>query len=265
MSKKPNRIFEKVEELYQFRAKIPANLTVAKVEEIWNIKVSEDQIPEIIEPRGNIIKEKINIANSSIKWLVIKQFVKFVAISGSVASEFAKKSDDIDLFIVTKNDTVWIYRFYLYFKNFFKGDIRSKNKRNVENKFCINLLTEERFLQFEPDVFNLNEILYLKPIYNHKYQKIFLLNNQWIKDKHLVSEKYLGIGGIKVCDVKALTKRNYFLLPLNFLAFLSQLVYMIAMNHRPDISRLLKGFKKGRVEFYPKDFKLEKLRNLKSH
>ena len=34
---------------------------------------------------------------------------------------------------------------------------------------------------------------------------------------------------------------------------------MIIMNHQPDIERLIEGFKCGRIEFYPKDFKKEKL------
>jgi hypothetical protein len=38
---------------------------------------------------------------------------------------------------------------------------------------------------------------------------------------------------------------------------------MIAMQHKPEISRLWKGFKKGRVEFYPREFKKEKLKDIK--
>jgi predicted nucleotidyltransferase len=259
MNQKRDRREEIVRELYDFRSRIPANLDISKIKEVWDMDFSQDSIENVIEPRGNIIEEKTKIAEESLEWILFKPFVKFVAISGSVASEFAKEEDDIDLFIVTKNDSVWIYRLYIYIKNLFKHKIRSKGSKQVKNKLCVNFLAEQRALLFEEDIFNLNEILFLEPIYNERFEKVILLNNPWLKDHYLLSEKFLGKDRLKVGDVKEITKRNYILLPLNFIVFIAQVLFMIVMRHNPDLMRLFRGFKDGRVEFYPKDFKDDKV------
>ena len=41
--------------------------------------------------------------------LLVGNLVKFIGISGSVGSGFAKE-DDIDIFVVTRNGTMWLYR-----------------------------------------------------------------------------------------------------------------------------------------------------------
>ena len=259
MNQKRDRREEIIEELYEFRSRIPANLDTKKVKIVWGIDFSQNNIKEIIQPRKNIIEEKIEIAQDSLEWILFKPFVKFIAISGSVASEFAKEEDDIDLFIVTENDTVWIYRLYIYIKNLTRCKIRSKGGKQLKNKLCINFLAEQRALLFEEDIFNLNEILFLKPIYNKRFQKVIFLNNPWLKDHYLLSEKFLGKERLKVGDVKEITKRNYILFPINFLAFIGQLLFMVVMRHDPDLKRLFRGFREGRVEFYPKDFKKDKI------
>lgn len=264
MSKNKDRVNTIVRDLYDFRSRIPANLTVGKVKKVWEIEISKKDIPLLIQPRKDIIEEKLKIATDSLEWILFKPFVKFIGVSGSVASGFAKDGDDIDLFIVTKNDTVWIYRLYIYIKNLFKKRVRAKGRSDVKNKLCINFLTEQRALLFENDIFNLNELLFLKPIYNEEFQKVIFLNNSWLKDSYLVSDKFLKRDRLKVGDVKEITKRNYLLVPANFLAFIAQLLFMIITRHEPDFNRLFKGFRKGRVEFYPKDFKGKKLEKVKS-
>lgn len=262
MSKPDEKIINVINQLYRFRSVIPANLTIKKVKEVWGVNFEEKKLARVIEPRKNIIKEKMHIARDSMNIFLLPTFVKFVGVSGSVGSEFAKKEDDIDLFIVTKNDTVWIYRILLYIKNLFGKKIRSKGDQDVKDKFCINFLVEERALQFEDDIFNLNELLYLKPLYNKKYLSVIYLNNSWLKDKYFVSNKFLKKESIKVSDIKNLKKRRYLLIPINFLAFIMQFIYMFIRNHKPDLRRLLRGFKKGKVEFYSKSFKVDKMRNL---
>jgi len=252
-----------IEKLYDFRSKIPANLAVEKVKEIWQINIPKEEIPKIAEFKQGIIKRKVVIAEDCIEWLLFKPWVKFVGISGSVASEFAREDDDIDLFIVVKNDTAWIYRLYVYFRNIFKHRVRSKKKEdneiNVKDKLCINFITEQRALHFENDVFNLNEILYIKPIYNRNFLRLIFLSNPWLKDAYRVSDKYLDVDRLKVGDIKELTKRNYLLFIFNFIAFLGQLLFMIVTRHQPDLKRLSEGFKEGRIEFYPKEFKKSKM------
>lgn len=263
MKEKDDLIRACIYKLYDFRANIPANLDSDKVKKVWNVEIEQEKIPKLIHVQKDLLHRKIEITERSLKWLVLKPFVRFIGISGSVASEFPQDEDDIDLFIVTKNDTAWIYRLYLYLMNISHKKIRSNEKvrrgEGVKDKFCINLITEERCLYFEDDIFNLNELLYIKPVYNKDFLNVIYLNNHWLRDKYFVSEKFLNTEVIKVKDVKNLTRRNLFLVPINTFCFIGQICFMMVMKHNPDYGRLWRGFLDGKIEFFPKDFKKEKI------
>jgi hypothetical protein len=268
MNKNDQRVESCIQKLYDFRANIPANLTVNKVKDVWGIEIEKDRYPSRIKPRKEIIGDKLEVAKKSLDWLVLKPWVKFVGVSGSAGSEFAQKKDDIDLFIVVKNDRAWLYRLCIYFRNLSKKRIRSKEKVNkgegVKDKLCLNFITEERNLRFIDDIFNLNELLYLKPIYTHEYLRVIYINNNWLKEKYLVTDEFLKKEKVTVGDLKDLAKRNYLLLLPNMFAFFGQIIYMFVMRHNPDFKRLWEGFKNGRIEFYPEHFREEKLKSIKS-
>jgi hypothetical protein len=268
MDKNNDRVQASIQKLYDFRSNIPANLPVRKIKEVWEGDIELEKFPELISSRDDLIEEKVGIAKKSLSWLVFKPFVRFIGISGSVASEFAQREDDIDLFVVVKSDTAWIYRLYIYFINLFKKRIRSKEKvergESVKDKLCINFITEERNLRFEDDLFNLNELLFLKPIYNEEYLRVIFINNPWLNERYLVSNEFLQKEWVRIKDVKDLAKRNYLFFIPNLIAFLGQVVYMALMRHSPDLKRLWNGFREGRIEFYPKDFRKEKLEDTKT-
>lgn len=262
MNKNDDRVRACIYRLYDFRKKIPANLNCKKVKGVWDLDISQEKIPELIETKQDVLKQKTGVVEKNLNWLVCKPFVKFVGVSGSIGSDFVKKSDDIDLFIVVKNDTAWIYRLYLYFMNIFKKQLRSKeknSKKEVKDKLCINLITEERYLLFENDIFNFNELLYLKPIYNKRFLKVIYISNLWMQDEYLVSDDFLGKNTVQVKDLKNLGKRNWLLIPINIFSFLGELSFMILMKHQPDYKRLWEGLIKGRIEFFPKGFKEDKM------
>ena len=262
MKKNSNPVGACIYKLYDFRSNIPANLSSEKVRQVWGI--NDFNFEENVKLNEKEIKRKLNIVKNKLPYLLGKNFVKFIGVSGSVGSEFANEEDDIDLFIVVKNDTSWIYRLLLYIKNLSMRIIRSKEKvingESVKDKFCINLITEQRALLFEDDIFNLNELLYLKPIYNEDFIKVIYLSNPWLKDRYFVSDKFLNRDSIKVGDIKNLARRNVLLIPVNFLFFLVQILYMVIMHHDPDFQRLWNGFLHGRIEFFPKDFRGEKIK-----
>jgi hypothetical protein len=231
---------------------------------VWGIDGLK--LNENIKVNDKEVERKLNFVETHLQSLLFKNLVRFIGVSGSVGSEFVKEEDDIDLFIVVKNDLSWIYRLCLYIRNHSKKTIRSKEKiikgESVKDKFCINLITEERALLFEDDIFNLNELIYLKPVYKKEYIKVIYLNNPWLKDKYFLSKQFLDQSSVKVGDIKDLAKRKFLLIPINFLLFILQILYMLVMNHNPDLNRLWKGFLQGRIEFFPKDFKEEKIKKV---
>jgi len=260
MNKSDKQLIAYIEDLYDFRQRIPAFLSKGKIEEVWDIKVKGGRYKDISDRQRGIINRKISILKDSLEWIVLKPFVQFIGVSGSVASEFVKEKDDIDLFIVTRNDTLWIYRLYLYFRNISKRRIRSRSKQSdVKDKFCVNFLTEERNLLLENDMFNLNELLFLKPVYYSAFLSVIFLQNDWLREKYLVSRKFLRRESLKVGMLKTIMKRNCIFFIINLICFLLQVGYMVVMKHDPDIQRLVNGFRSGRVEFFPKGFREEKL------
>ena len=239
-----------------FRKNIGIAIDKDIYEKFWNVKDTVEV--EIMDINNPVLERKIKTAKNSVKYLLVFNWVKFIAVSGSVASGFASDEDDIDVFVVVKNDRAWIYRALILFENIFHRKIRMWT-RDVKDKLCVNFITEERDLSLEPDMFNLNEIVSLIPVYNEKYFMNILRNNMWLFDRYFVSRKLLDI------KYKHNSTRRYPLYyAVNILFIIPQVLFMLLLNHKPDIRRIKDNFKRGRIEFFPKDFRKEKLSCLES-
>lgn len=204
---------------------------------------------EILNP---VVQEKINFTKEKIKFFQILGLVKFVGISGSIAAKTAKTENDIDIFIVVKNGSSWIYRGLLMLKNIKIKLLRSAGEAELPNMFCPNLIVEERGLLFDEDIFTFHELFYLVPIFNEAYYLNILSKNDWVK-------KY---GAVVINNNYVFDKHHYFLSVINYFAFLSQILFMKYKKHNPDVKRLFKNYLSGKIEFYPNSFKEEKLSNL---
>jgi len=240
-----------VMDLTKFRALMGCNLTEEKARYIWGKNsVKNSDISFGKEQSNEYVNSKIEIAKENVKYLLVGSLVKFIGVSGSVAAGFAKEEDDIDVFVVVKNDTAWIYRALLVFKNIFHHKIRTKwDGEMVKDKFCLNLICEEGDVVFEDDMFNFHELMYLVPIFNEKYLNYIYSQNGWLR-------KVYGVKGeLMVNRVSVGKKKNVFFKVLNFKAFLFQLIFMIITKHSPEIPRLKENFKRGRIEFFPRDYK----------
>lgn len=239
-----------------FRANMNVPIDRKLLSKYWNLSNCDTRTINIAEINNPIIKKKISIVKERIDLLIVFKFVKFVGVSGSVASGFAKEEDDIDIFVVVKNDRAWIYRALVLFRNIFHKQIRM-GKGSVKDKLCLNFISEERGLEMESDIFNLNELLSLVPIFNPDYLNTILLSNRWIFDEYLVNRKVVDKG------MKRANKKRYPLYSiLNLIFFLPQLFYMIVSNHNPDFKRIWKNYKQGRLEFFPDSFRKERLEDL---
>jgi hypothetical protein len=257
-----NMIDEKVIELIKFRLAMKEDVTYSKVKAIWGKRVIEGISPEVSKRlnRGRkgevsqIVTEKISIAKENIKFLEVSDWVRFIAISGSVAAGFAKEDDDIDLYIVVKNYTAWIYRGILTLRNLFNHRMRSnRDGKNVKDLFCINFISEERGLEINNDIFNFHELMYMIPIdtKSEKYLPHILSKNDWLKDFFYVSLPRVRYS--LTFDV------NFIIKGINLGAYISQLVFMILAGHKPDFKRIRDNYRVGRIEFFPTDFKKEVL------
>lgn len=109
---------------------------------------------------------------------------QMVAISGALAMGNAKAEDDIDLFIVTSGDCLWITRLVSYVLLKFAGiPVRRVGDSNVCDKICLNLWVDTNHLSVPTrDIYSAHEILQAKVLFDRGdvYQR-FLESNKWVE------------------------------------------------------------------------------------
>ncbi|PKN02517.1 hypothetical protein CVU76_00540 [Candidatus Dojkabacteria bacterium HGW-Dojkabacteria-1] len=258
-------IEEIVNEFVSFKSNMGLKLSIKKAQYIWGKsitkRISDTTLMELEKGTkvGNskIIKEKIDIVKKNLNILLVFNWVRFVGISGSVAAGFAKEDDDIDIFIVVKDGCAWIYRGILTIRNIFNHVIRTKrDKEDVRDLLCINFIIEESGLELESDIFNFHELMYLIPIYNERYINHIYEKNLWLLTKYQINKELLQSRERKKEGV------NFVIKVINFLAYISQIAFMLISGHTPEIKRLFRNYKRGRIEFFPSDYKEKVLRKL---
>ncbi len=115
--------------------------------------------------------------------LKVIPWIKLVGISGGLAMDNAKESDDIDLFIITSKNRLWISRILALGLLSLSGQRRkvTDNGRRIAGKLCVNILLEEdRLEQSSKDIYLAHEVLQMRPLWQRDgiYQK-YLEDNQW--------------------------------------------------------------------------------------
>lgn len=103
-------------------------------------------------------------------------FVRAILLSGSISKGFMEKDSDVDYFIITKPNRLWITKLFLtLFKKFIL-----LNSRRV---FCINYYIDYEHLEIdEKNVFTATEIVTLIPVFGEKYYDEFYEKNKWVKN-----------------------------------------------------------------------------------
>jgi hypothetical protein len=125
---------------------------------------------------GNIrADKKMKIANRFSTIISFFPFVRAVFLSGSISKGYMDKRADIDYFIITKRNRLWIARFLLVlFKKIFL--------LNSYKYFCINYFVSEDNLEIEEkNIYTATELATLIPTYGSNLYNDFYKANPWIK------------------------------------------------------------------------------------
>lgn len=103
-------------------------------------------------------------------------FVRGVYISGSLSKGWADDTTDVDYFIITSPQRLWICRTLLIlFKKIFL--------LNSRKYFCLNYFIDTSSLEIEEkNIFTATEVCFLKPIINEELLTEFINVNSWTKD-----------------------------------------------------------------------------------
>lgn len=220
--------------------------------ELINNKI--DVKKDIINREGGIVKKsnirdgsqsvedrKLKIVMKNMGLLIVPSLVKFIAISGSIAAGTVQVEDDIDIFVVVRNHTMWLYRLIVYIRALLRPSWRSVLRfrgGNDKDKFCLNFIVEESGLPLEKSIFNFHELMFLRPLCGGTYYKILLEKHAWLKDfgwhgwndklEKLASKKFSCYRKVRQKRLKQLSSfTQVCFLGLNKLAFLIQIGYML--------------------------------------
>jgi hypothetical protein len=191
--------------------------------------------------------------NSLLKWgiayaqatkLAKIPFIEAIFVTGSLAMSNCKKSDDIDLMIITSANTLWIVR--LIVNLMFVKQRRFPNVKTAPDKICTNLWLDTKNLKLKiKNLYVAHEILQAKCIFDRggvQYQ--FLKQNSWVKD-YLPNVYKKSIEILKIENLKLIKNLKFKI--LNYILYCLQYLYM-----KPKMTTEKIGL--GYAFFHPKNF-----------
>jgi predicted nucleotidyltransferase len=128
--------------------------------------------------KGNLSAKKLlDTADNVANFLSCFPYVRGVAVSGSLSKNYADESSDIDFFIITAKNRLWVARTFMHvFKKLtflFKKD----------HLFCMNYYVDEAGLQIkEKNIYTATELATLLPLRGINAFREFFSSNYWSKD-----------------------------------------------------------------------------------
>ncbi len=139
--------------------------------------------------RLNYFNNKVKKAKRFVNLISRLPFVRGVAVSNIIGDHNLKKGSDIDLFIISSKNRIWLTRFFCVF--IAKILHLRPNKKTKENKICLSFYISEDNLNLNKYLLNPRDLYFVYWIAN--LQIIFSRNNVWQKfwSANIWLKKYL--------------------------------------------------------------------------
>lgn len=147
-----------------------------KFKKYFDIKENQSEIEK------DFFKKTYKYVNY-IKWI---PWLKMISIWNSLAMNNANSESDIDLYIVTTRNSMWLNRIIITF--LFQIIWVRKNNKNHAGRFCLSFFSTIDWMSFknwkiENDIYLYFWIIYMKPIldYDNTYDFFLKLNKEWLE------------------------------------------------------------------------------------
>jgi hypothetical protein len=163
--------------------------------ENWIYKM--DEFYSLQDNYGLIIRRKegnararpmLKTAEKIATFLSAFPFVRGVAVSGSLSKNFADENSDIDFFIITEKNKLWLARTFMHCFKKFTFLVKK------QEWFCMNYYIDEEMLQIkEKNVFTATEVATLLPLRGIQAFQEFYASNKWSRSylpNHLLRISY---------------------------------------------------------------------------
>lgn len=152
-----------------------------------NIRKGRCSIGWVNSLESSDFRQKLNKANKDLAPLKRIPWLKFVGISGSVASHSSRKKDDIDVFLVTSFQRLWLTRLLIIILMKISGKkLRRYNSSFYEDYYCFNLFLSEPNLslpQKKHNLFNAYQLYFIESVFDKENikERLYLQNKSWLK------------------------------------------------------------------------------------
>lgn len=126
---------------------------------------------------GNARADKsLPVAQSKARLIASFPYVRAVMASGSLSKGYMDETSDLDFFVVTMPNRLWVARTLLVlYKRIFLF--------NSHRQFCVNYFIDNTHLEIEErNLFTATELATLIPLYNDQCYSDLLASNAWIHD-----------------------------------------------------------------------------------
>lgn len=201
---------------------ILASISVIQEANGYYYLLGRREITEMRSARGTVSIAKLSKARVVGKLLTLIPSIDYIGISGSLSMNNASESDDIDLFFITKKNTLWITRLLVSLTLMLIHQKRKKKSKSAKDKICPNMFMSKDKLVFSEKKRNLyiaHEIVQLKTLYDrNNSHSLFLQKNKWIKgyfpNFHPTTHKKIGVSKLErilLVGIKPLEKIAYIL------------------------------------------------------
>lgn len=193
--------------------------------------------------RKKMNQEKLKKAKRVAFLLSLIPCIRLIGLSGSLSVNNACDADDIDFFIITQKNSLWISRFLTTVVLFCVGQKRTRGAKDVKDKVCLNMfLSETQLVSSQKNLYIAHEIAQLRVLVDkNKAYEQFLTENIWAK-------KYLpnSFQRSYMIQKRGFGFVNLILFPLEVLFYALQYLYM-----RKYITR--ETIQKDKALFHPID------------
>jgi predicted nucleotidyltransferase len=182
----------------------------------------------------------IKVAEKVSNILIRFPYVRGIAISGSLSKNFADENSDIDLFIITAKNRLWIARTLMHI---FKKLTYVINKQDY---FCMNYYIDEDQLEIvEKTIYTAIEIVTLIPLQGDTIIEQFYTANTWTRD--FLPNKIMRVSTAKPVQTSFLKSVFEKLLDNNVGNYIDNLLMKITANRWSKKTLLKKVNSKGDI------------------
>lgn len=220
-------------ELYE----IIQSISVVQEQDGFYYFLGRSKIAEKRSERNERSFQKLTKAKIIGKILSAIPTVEYIGVSGSLSMNNASDNDDIDLFFITKKNTLWLTRFLVNAVLLILRQKRGRLQKSVKDKICPNMFMQVDNLTFKKKrrtLYTAHELIQLKTLFDRNSTHDLLMSkNKW------VFSFFPNIDSVRVQKAKnsqlRLILQNAFL-PIEKCMYLVQKIYLDKHRREETIS-----------------------------